>query len=347
MKWSLTFLADMLASKAGSARTSLMLKFKDDVPAGGLLFTFTAASKEADRQAVQDVLIPFVAANRGAPAAAPTPAAPSAVAGPSTGAGPSGIASAVGTPAGSAPGTPGTPSSVARAGKRKLDDGDAEARRRANNLRVRVLRKNPTLMLLHRELVIGKQISEEEFWDGREALLKAEELAYEQRPGRPSRLLDDRFDIAGNKSKSGKIQGGTGVGLKKVETGPIVLNITKDLTREIFEEFPVVQDAYAKNVPRVSLCGTGGPTSSDSDRFPRPTFGHDTLRRLCGNDTVRRCARLHWTKGHVAKMTFSMPTSRTQTGRLRRARRCPTTWKRTSTWRRPRRTTAKTSSSVM
>lgn len=40
--------------------------------------------------------------------------------------------------------------------------------------------------------------------------------------------------------------------MKQKETGPMILNITKDLTREIFEEFPVVQDAYARYVPGVS-----------------------------------------------------------------------------------------------
>lgn len=225
----------MLASKAGAARVSLMLKFKDDVPAGGLLFTFTGANKEADRQKVQDVLIPFVAVHRGG--ATPAGTAAVSTAGPSSGAS---------TPAAS---TPGTPSSITR--KRKVDDlgVDAVARRTINSLRERVLRKNATLKMLHRELVIGKQITEEEFWDGREALLKAEELAYAQKPGRPSRLLDDRFDLTGTKRDPKKIQGGTGVGIKKAENGPMVLNITKELTREIFEEFPVVQDAYAKNVP--------------------------------------------------------------------------------------------------
>jgi transcription initiation factor TFIIH subunit 1 len=122
-----------------------------------------------------------------------------------------------------------------------------------NKVRERVLRSNPTLQALHRELVLGRQISEEEFWDGkqRQALLKSEELAYAQRPGRPSRLLDDRFDLSGGKAKE-KFRGGTGVGVKKAETGPIVLNITKELTREIFEEFPVVQAAYFKHVPGIS-----------------------------------------------------------------------------------------------
>jgi hypothetical protein len=38
-----------------------------------------------------------------------------------------------------------------------------------HELRKRVLRKNPTLKVLHRELVSkGRQITEDEFWDGRE-----------------------------------------------------------------------------------------------------------------------------------------------------------------------------------
>lgn len=39
----------------------------------------------------------------------------------------------------------------------------------------------------------------------------------------------------------------------KADSGPVVLNLSKELTREIFEEFPVVQDAYARHVPGVSL----------------------------------------------------------------------------------------------
>lgn len=78
-------------------------------------------------------------------------------------------------------------------------------------------------------------------------------MAYAQKPGRASRLLDDRFDLdSGKKATTG--QGGTGVGVKsKAENGPVVLNLSKELTREIFEEFPVVQDAYARHVPGVSL----------------------------------------------------------------------------------------------
>ena len=82
-------------------------------------------------------------------------------------------------------------------------------------------------------------------------MLHAEEMAYAQRPGRASRLLDDRFDLDANRKSQG-MAGGTGVGVKaKSGNGPIVLNLSKELTREIFEEFPVVQDAYVKYVPGV------------------------------------------------------------------------------------------------
>lgn len=256
----------MMTSKAGTANTSMKLIFKDDVPKGGLTFKFTSPTKEADRQKVQDLLIPFVSANKNAEAAAAAPplaaagisgtgtagaaGASAAVgaagvangSGPGSGAGtPGAPSSAVSTPVG----TPGTPSGLVR--KRKHED-DA-SRKRTNILRQRVLRRDPTLKELHRALVLGKQISEEDFWSGREALLRAEEIAHSQRPGRSSRLLDDRFAL---NEQQPAFKGGTGVGIKKAESGPLKLNITKELTREIFEEFPVVQDAYAKHVPPLS-----------------------------------------------------------------------------------------------
>ncbi|RSH88965.1 RNA polymerase II transcription factor B subunit 1 [Saitozyma podzolica] len=251
---------NMFASKADAKKTQLKLAFRDDIPTGGLMFTFTSATKDDDRKAVQDALIPFVSANKaGGSGSASTPAAG---AGPST--------PLVGTPGGPSPAAaspaPVTPAQVGvggagvgAKGKRKADGspstGSVDASKAARpvnyKLRLRVLNKNPNLKMLHRELVLGKQITEEEFWEGREALLQAEEMAYSQRPGRASRLLDDRFDLdAGKKGSAGA--GGTGVGIKtKQDTGPVVLNLSKDLTREIFEEFPVVQDAYARHVPGI------------------------------------------------------------------------------------------------
>jgi transcription initiation factor TFIIH subunit 1 len=153
---------DMLASKQGKPKISLKLVFKDDVPAGGLLFTFTGTTKEDDRKTVQDILIPFVSVNKGV---APAPAA---VASPVPA-----VVSTGGSGA-STPGTPGALSAVQR-GKRKAEDSPAPlseaaqtARKAEQKLKIKVLGKNPNLKLLHRELVMGGQISEKEFWEGRE-----------------------------------------------------------------------------------------------------------------------------------------------------------------------------------
>jgi transcription initiation factor TFIIH subunit 1 len=160
----------MLASKAGKPKVSLKLVFKDDVPAGGLLFTFTAASKEEDRKAVQDILIPFVSANKGIPVAT----APAPVAGPSapTSATAALVSGAAGSSGAPSPGTPaGTPSALAK-GKRKAEDTlMTPAKKAETKLKMRVLNKNSNLKALHRELVMGGQISEKEFWEGREVSL--------------------------------------------------------------------------------------------------------------------------------------------------------------------------------
>jgi transcription initiation factor TFIIH subunit 1 len=162
----------MFASKATSAKVSLKVTFRDDIPAGGLLFTFTSPKAGDDRTAVQDTLIPYITANRSAPngvtpaaaTAATTSAAPSPAA-----AGPSGEkkrkAYDPSTPTDTAPGTPSAVAGVKR------------PQTQLGKIRLRVLRKNPTLKLLHTELVLAKEITEEEFWDGREVSFETPNIA--------------------------------------------------------------------------------------------------------------------------------------------------------------------------
>lgn len=83
-------------------------------------------------------------------------------------------------------------------------------------------------------------------------MLRAEEIAEAQRPGRQPRLIDDRFGMSDAK-RGAAGAGGTGVGVKaKADTGPEVLSIGREDIAQIFEEFPVVQHAYAQHVPGVS-----------------------------------------------------------------------------------------------
>jgi transcription initiation factor TFIIH subunit 1 len=166
----------MFASKATAAKVSLKVTFKDDIPAGGLMFTFTSSQAGEDRTSVQDTLIPYITANRSAPNGVVPPAA--AATPTSTSAAAVAVASANGTPTESgskkrkafdpstptdtAPGTPSGPSGAGGGG------GGKGVQTAAKKIQLRVLRKNPNLKLLYIELVVGKEITEEEFWDGRE-----------------------------------------------------------------------------------------------------------------------------------------------------------------------------------
>lgn len=96
-------------------------------------------------------------------------------------------------------------------------------------LKKRVLQNHPDLRQLHKEMVIGGQISEGEFWDGREELLYHEARLESQRVGRSAQMVDPRPETT--------------------ETGEIRISITPQMIRDIFEQYPIVQKIYNENVP--------------------------------------------------------------------------------------------------
>jgi transcription initiation factor TFIIH subunit 1 len=95
---------------------------------------------------------------------------------------------------------------------------------------------------------MGGQITEAEFWEGREVrpsslyrvcfisdscciqhLLLAQTASERQKRGRPGQLVDPRPET--------------------VEGGEVKIVITPQLVHDIFEEYPVVAKAYSDNVP--------------------------------------------------------------------------------------------------
>ncbi|KAF8623105.1 hypothetical protein AX15_006516, partial [Amanita polypyramis BW_CC] len=96
-------------------------------------------------------------------------------------------------------------------------------------LRKKVLLSNPDLALLHKELVINGQISEAEFWEGREHLLFAQAAAESQEKGKSGQIVDPRPET--------------------IEGAEIKIRITPQLIRDIFDEYPVVEKAHRENVP--------------------------------------------------------------------------------------------------
>lgn len=96
-------------------------------------------------------------------------------------------------------------------------------------VRQRLLKKNPDLLNLHIELVRTGQISEEEFWEGREYLLLAEAVASSQQAGRNAQIVDPKPE--------------------QTESGDIKIKLSQQLIKDIFEQYPIVAKVYNDNVP--------------------------------------------------------------------------------------------------
>ncbi|WFD34548.1 RNA polymerase II transcription factor B subunit 1 [Malassezia cuniculi] len=98
-------------------------------------------------------------------------------------------------------------------------------------LRGQVLLANPSLLALHKQVVGAGIVSDDDFWahPARLALLQSEKSRMEQKQGRRGQLADPRPT--------------------QNEAGEMKLNITPQLIRELFEQYPVLARAYKENVP--------------------------------------------------------------------------------------------------
>lgn len=96
-------------------------------------------------------------------------------------------------------------------------------------LRKLVLQSSPALLALHRDLVLTSQITESEFWEGRQDLLSSFAAEEQLMKGKSGEMVDPKTVTGQN--------------------GTVTVKITPALIREIFEEFPVVLKAYNDNVP--------------------------------------------------------------------------------------------------
>ncbi|PKI85291.1 Tfb1p [Malassezia vespertilionis] len=112
-----------------------------------------------------------------------------------------------------------------RAGGPKVPDMSAV------KLRGQVLRANPGLLALHKDVVGTDLISDADFWEhpARKALLRAEYASMEQRQGRRGQLADPKPS--------------------QTDKGEMKINITPQLIRDLFEQYPVLTRAYDENVP--------------------------------------------------------------------------------------------------
>ncbi|THH30841.1 hypothetical protein EUX98_g3340 [Antrodiella citrinella] len=208
--------------KEGAAAVRLKLGLVSDET--GHNFTFTSSPPPlalSEREKFKVELTNIIARNRGAAPTHTTPRIPGTPA----------IYPPIGTNVASPrPPLPGSRASMSRAPSVSSDSRGTPSGEAANDFRIRkrVLMGTPELAALHRELVIGGHITEAEFWDGREHLLHAQKAAESQKKGKSGQLVDPR---------------------PQTVDGEVKIVITPQLVHDIFEEYPVVSQAYNDNVP--------------------------------------------------------------------------------------------------
>ncbi|KAF7361667.1 hypothetical protein MVEN_00510100 [Mycena venus] len=96
-------------------------------------------------------------------------------------------------------------------------------------LRKTILMSDPELGALHRELVaISGQLSEAEFWEGREHLLVSLAASENQAKGKPGQMVDPRPETVDGETK---------------------IVMTPQMIHDIFDEYPVIAKAHRENVP--------------------------------------------------------------------------------------------------
>ncbi|KAJ1021675.1 hypothetical protein NDA16_003811 [Ustilago loliicola] len=240
-------IAGLQTSKAGAATIALMLVLANGVQIAGkskVLLVFNAAQQTAldDREKFKTELASAVAKNRASidggggasatpsapasPAPAPAPSSPMPTTGaatPDTRAATPTLTRRPSSTNASSAASP-VPSKRPRAKDLPLPKTDIE-------LRISVIKSNPQLRSLHKDIVISGQMSDAEFWSHpqRQRLIRAERAKLEQRAGRNARLADPKPTPN--------------------EAGELKLSITPELIRDLFEQFPVVARAYEENVP--------------------------------------------------------------------------------------------------
>ncbi|KAI9511168.1 hypothetical protein F5148DRAFT_975611 [Russula earlei] len=215
--------SSLFSSKEGAAQVRLKVGLEND--SNGHNFTFTSPPPLAltERETFKAQLTTIISNNRAARETGVLPLPQQSIdvhAAPSS---PNGAAHRAPPPTPSRPSTSRAESVSSTRGTPVNDP--------INDFRIRkkVLVKTPELAALHRELVMSGQITETEFWEGREHLLLAQAAVDSQKKGRPGQLVDPRPQA--------------------VEGGEVKIVITPQLVHDIFDEYPVVAKAYDENVP--------------------------------------------------------------------------------------------------
>lgn len=291
-RFPLYFCVVQYVSQEGATSTTLRVaEFKPDVKH---TFQFTSSSAIQEREAIKDLISRIIhdrllrASAGGASSANGTP-------GPSGGSGASPGASSVMSDA-SAPGTPKAPLQARIGGP-----GPTGLRRGVNGAgsvdvemqtRRALLAQNRELSLLHTELVVGKHISENEFWETRKSLLRNKAAIDQQQKGQSSAWLD--------------LKPQTG------ESNDVKYVMTPQVIHSVCQQYP---SSKSRMAPLLLLASQWMQecmfVTTDNDIFSGFYFSQESIRPVCARQVIR---------GRVLEAVFSIEILPQESFRTRRQR---------------------------
>ncbi|KAG0243942.1 RNA polymerase II transcription factor B subunit 1 [Actinomortierella wolfii] len=217
-----------LVNAEGSEKVMLKIAEMSDASHS---FTFVSESALKERNEFKDAISAIIAARQQgqSPAAISTPGANSAVSSPNIPAvrgGPSASGS------GAASGAPSTPRSAMGgpvAGVKRPLGAGAGGASDLFKLRLQLLSQNKDLAALHTELVIGRHVTEEEFWETRQHLLRSQAAIEQQQKGQSSAWLDLKPETG--------------------ESNDVRYVMTPQLIHSVCQQYPSIKRAYDMYVP--------------------------------------------------------------------------------------------------
>jgi transcription initiation factor TFIIH subunit 1 len=197
---------------------------------GDVLFTFTAPEGReralADREAFKERLAQVAQRNKNE---REEDAEAGTSAGPSRG---GSVAPALQRSASTADGRNHVAASPAPVKQEMSAEEKAKRREQELQLRISILQSNPDLKALHADLVITGLMRDAEFWSHptRASLLRSERAVMQQRQGRNAMIADPKPSNDGD--------------------GNLKINLSAQMVRDMFEQYPVVAKAYDELVPK-------------------------------------------------------------------------------------------------
>ncbi|KAG0255341.1 RNA polymerase II transcription factor B subunit 1 [Actinomortierella ambigua] len=225
-----------LVNAEGSEKVMLKIAEMSDASHS---FTFVSPTALKERNEFKDAISAIIAARQqqGQPPAATSSSSTTvsaATSTPGTGASSAGQSPNLAGLRGATPGTaPATPrSSAAGSLKRPLGPGGGAGGSGASDLfklRLQLLSQNKDLAALHTELVIGRHVTEEEFWETRQHLLRNQASIEQQQKGQSSAWLDLKPETG--------------------ESNDVKYVMTPQVIHSVCQQYPSIKRAYDMYVP--------------------------------------------------------------------------------------------------